>query len=286
MTSRHDHDRGLSFDLATMTGRRLMDRRRALQMVAGAGLAALVGCGSGDDGEPAAAITTSTAGGSSTTAGSGTAAGSDAECSAIPEETAGPFPGDGSNGPDVLTQNGIVRADIRPSFGSASGLAEGVPATLDLEILDSADGCAPLTGAAVYVWHCDREGRYSLYSPGAADQNYLRGIQEADASGAVSFTTIFPGCYAGRWPHVHFEVYASVAEATGGGSALATSQLAIPEDACNQVYAADGYAQSVTNLASLTLESDQVFADGVTLQLATATGGADEGFALRLAVVV
>jgi protocatechuate 3,4-dioxygenase beta subunit len=161
-----------------------------------------------------------------------------------------------------------------------------VPATLDLEILDGANGCAPLTGAAVYVWHCDRDGRYSLYSPGAADQNYLRGVQEADASGAMSFTTIFPGCYAGRWPHIHFEVYASLADATGGGTALATSQLAIPEDVCNQAYDADGYAQSVTNLAPLTLESDQVFADGTALQLATATGSADDGFAVRLAVVV
>jgi protocatechuate 3,4-dioxygenase beta subunit len=269
-----------------MAGRRLMDRRRALQLVAGAGLAALVGCGSGDEGETGAAGTTSTEAGSSTTAGSGSSAGSDAECSTIPEETAGPFPGDGSNGPDVLTEDGIVRADIRPSFGSARGRAEGVPATLHLEILDSASGCAPLTGAAVYVWHYDRDGRYSLYSPGAADQNCLRGVQEADASGAVSFTTIFPGCYAGRWPHVHFEVYGTLADATGGGSALATSQLAIPEDACNQAYDTDGYDQSVTNLASLTLESDQVFADGIASQLATATGSADDGYALRLSMVV
>jgi protocatechuate 3,4-dioxygenase beta subunit len=282
------HDRGLSFDLATMAGRRLMDRRRALQVVAGAGLAALVGCGSGDDGGRAAATTTSTDRSGSTAAGSGTQspAGSGAECATVPEETAGPFPGDGSNGPDVLAEDGIVRADIRPSFGSAGGRAEGVPATLDLEILDGAGGCAPLEGAAVYVWHCDRDGLYSLYSPGATGENYLRGVQPADADGAVSFATIFPGCYPGRWPHIHFEVYPSVADATGGGSALVTSQLAIPEDACNQVYAADGYSESVTNLATLTLESDMVFADGSDLQLATATGSADDGFALRLSVVV
>src|SRR4029453_13467181 len=149
MTPHHDHDRGLSFDLATMTGRRLMDRRRALQVVAGAGLAAPVGCGSGDGGgaDPTPATPTAPAGSSSTTVGSQSATGSDAECAAIPEETAGPFPGDGSNGPDVLTEDGIVRADIRPSFGFVRGVAEGVPATLDLEILDGANGCAPLTGA-------------------------------------------------------------------------------------------------------------------------------------------
>jgi protocatechuate 3,4-dioxygenase beta subunit len=286
MTGPHDHDRGLTFDLATMTGRRLMDRRRALQMVAGAGLAALVGCGSDGGSESAASTTTSTAGGSSTTAGSGTAAGSDAECSVIPEETDGPFPGDGSNGPNVLAEEGIVRGDIRPSFGSATGLAEGVPATLDLAILDSANACAPLSGAAVYVWHCDRDGRYSLYSPGAVNENYLRGVQETDAGGAVTFTTIFPACYPGRWPHIHFEVYASVADATGGGDLLATSQLAIPEDVCDQVYATDGYAESVTNLSQLSLGSDNVFADGSALQLATVTGSVGDGFDMRLSVAV
>ncbi len=269
-----------------------MDRRRALQMVAGAGLAALVGCGSDDRREPAGATTTSTGRSSSTSAGSGAGTGSGArtesgaECSTIPEETAGPFPGDGSNRPNVLAEDGIVRADIRPSFGPASGRAEGVPATLDLAILDRANGCAPLAGAAVYVWHCDRDGRYSLYSAGAESANYLRGVQAADAGGAVSFTTIFPGCYPGRWPHIHFEVYPSVADATGGGSVLTTSQLAIPEDTCNRVYAADGYAESVTNLASLALASDMVFADGSALQLATATGGVDDGVAMRLSVVV
>lgn len=285
MTVLHDHDRGLSFDLATMTGRRLMDRRRALQMVAGAGLAALVECGSDDGRESADSTTTSTAGSSTTTAGSESAA-SDAECSEIPEETAGPYPGDGSNGPNVLTEDGIVRSDIRPSFGSASGLAEGVPATINLPVVDTANGCAPLTGAAVYVWHCDRDGRYSLYSPGATDQNYLRGVQETDASGAVSFTSIFPACYSGRWPHIHFEVYASLAEATGGGSVLATSQLAIPEDACNQVYATEGYAQSVANLSQISLESDNVFGDGSDQQLATVTGSVDDGFVLRLSIPV
>jgi hypothetical protein len=67
---------------------------------------------------------------------------------------------------------------------------------------------------------------------------------------------------------------------------VATSQLAIPQDACNQAYGADGYARSVTNLAPLALESDMVFADGTALQLATATGSADDGFAPRLSMVV
>lgn len=55
---------------------------------------------------------------------------------------------------------------------------------------------------------------YSLYSSGITKQNFLRGVQVSDASGLVSFTTIFPGCYWGRWPHIHFEVYRSLALAT------------------------------------------------------------------------
>jgi hypothetical protein len=30
----------------------------------------------------------------------------------VPEETAGPYPGDGSNGPNVLDDSGIVRSDM------------------------------------------------------------------------------------------------------------------------------------------------------------------------------
>ena len=153
-------------------------------------------------------------------------------CAPIPEETAGPYPGDGSNGPDVLAESGIVRSDIRSSIGDASGVAEGVPLTVDLTVTDTAAGCVPLAGAAVYIWHCDREGRYSMYSEGAENENYLRGVQETDGDGRVTFTSIFPACYSGRWPHIHFEVYASVEDATGGGEPIATSQLAFPQDVC------------------------------------------------------
>ena len=73
---------------------------------------------------------------------------------------------------------------------------------------------------------CDAAGQYSLYSDAVADENYLRGVQESDSDGRVSFTSIFPGCYAGRWPHVHFEVYPSLARATGAQNKMRTSQLA------------------------------------------------------------
>ena len=82
------------------------------------------------------------------------------------------------------------------------------------------------------MWHCDRDGEYSLY--GATDQNYLRGVQETDASGVVTFTTIFPACYSGRMPHIHIEVYRSETTATSYTNKLKTTQLAFPVDVCRR----------------------------------------------------
>jgi hypothetical protein len=54
-----------------------------------------------------------------------------------PAETAGPFPADGSNGPNVLGEDGVVRSDIRTSFGVLSGWAEGVQTTIERQELSS-----------------------------------------------------------------------------------------------------------------------------------------------------
>jgi protocatechuate 3,4-dioxygenase beta subunit len=204
----------------------------------------------------------------------------------IPEETAGPYPGDGSNGPNVLTESGIVRRDITSSFGSSSGTAEGAPLTISMKIVDASTGSAK-AGAAVYVWHCTREGGYSLYSQGVTDQNFLRGVQETAGDGTVTFTSIFPAAYSGRWPHIHFEVYDSLDTATAAGTMLATSQIALPKDICDEVYATSGYEQSVQNLAQTSLTSDMVFGDdGGIHQLATMSGSVDDGLTAQLTVGV
>ena len=133
------------------------------------------------------------------------------------------------------------------------------------------------------MWHCDREGRYSLYSDGITDQNYLRGVQIADADRKVSFTSIFPACYSGRWPHIHFEVYPDQAGIIDATKAIGTSQVALPENACDTVYARAGYQQSVTNLAQLSLATDNVFGDdGGATQLGTVTGGYTVSLAVRV----
>jgi protocatechuate 3,4-dioxygenase beta subunit len=271
-------DQGLRFDIET-----LVDRRRALQLFGYAGLSAgvvtLAACAPAATGSPVATM-------GATSGAAATAAG--AECApAIPEETAGPYPGDGSNGPDVLSESGVVRSDIRSSFGEFSGTAEGVPMTIKLAIQDAANGCAPYAGAAVYVWHCDREARYSLYSQGATDQNYLRGVQAAGADGVVTFQSIFPACYSGRWPHIHFEVYPSLAAATDDANVIATSQVALPEDACDAVYATTGYEASIQNLGQVSLATDNVFRDdGGARQLGTVSGSVESGYTVELAVPV
>ena len=278
----HDHDRGLSHDLP------MLSRRRTLTLFGGAGLAAaLAGCGIGSTDESETADSpgpSSTSGAGSTGAESETVPSSTG--TEIPEETAGPYPGDGSNGVNVLTETGIVRSDITTSFGSASAVAVGVPLTITLTVLDVSSGSGPLAGAAVYLWHCDIDGRYSLYSDGITQENYLRGVQETGSDGSVRFTSIFPAAYSGRWPHIHFEVYPSLEAATTASGRLRTSQLALPEDACALVYATDGYEQSVRNMEQTSLDTDNVFSDGYSLQLATVTGDVDTGMAATLNVPV
>jgi protocatechuate 3,4-dioxygenase beta subunit len=184
-----------------------------------------------------------------------------------------------------LTQSGIVREDIRSSFGSSSGTAAGVPLTIELTVLDSSTGAA-IPGAAVYLWHCDQDGNYSLYSQGVTNQNYLRGVQEADANGRVSFQSIFPACYSGRWPHIHFEVYSTLSDATSAGRPAATSQIALPKDTCDAVYATDGYSQSVNNLKGVSLQSDMVFSDGADQETPTVSGSVASGLTVALTVPV
>ncbi|HEX4481616.1 MAG TPA: hypothetical protein VH082_12445 [Rudaea sp.] len=230
---------------------RVLQRRRFLQNIAGAaGVAALI---------PARSFA----------------------CSLIPQETSGPFPADGTNGPNVLTETGIVRSEIRSSFGSAgSNPASGTLNTIMLKVVSSTSGtCGAIAGLAVYVWHCNPGGGYSMYSNGITAENYLRGVQVTDANGEVTFTSVYPGCYSGRWPHIHIEVYSSLADATNGAKAIRTTQLAMPETESRTVYAQSVYGSSTSNLDQVSLTTDLVFSDdgGVT-QIGTVSGSNADGW--------
>ena len=250
-----------------MTSQLELDRRRMLAGLAlGLGGAALAACG-GRAGAQASAA-----------------------CSATPRETRGPFPADGSNGGprpiNALAMAGVVRRDIRNSFAGMNGRADGVLLELELMLAREA-GCAALPGHAVYLWQNDAAGAYSLYDlPG---ENYLRGMQSADAEGRVRFTAIVPGCYGGRYPHCHFEVFESAEAALDGARPLLVSQLAFPDAACRAIYRDDPrYGDSLGNLDRLPLGRDFVFrdldAEGRTSQLLRLEGDPARGYRGRATV--
>ena len=295
----HDiYDLGLQADLA-MWSRKPIERRRILKMgMLGIGVL-LAGCSAtatptttavatatraATSAAPSAAASAAAA--SASTVAASTSAAAVVEIDEIPQETAGPYPADGSRASNqtlnALTLSGIVRQDIRTSLGTGN-VAAGIPTTLDLTFVDASGG-TPLAGYAVYLWHCDRDGNYSMYSNGVTNEDYLRGVQVTDSNGKLSFTTIFPACYSGRWPHAHFEIYPSLEQATASTNAIHTTQLALPEDVCKTVYATEGYSQSVKNLAGVTLATDNIFSDGHELQMATVTGDLTSGYVARLTV--
>lgn len=284
-TPHEDHHEGLAQDLPALL--RLQQRRRALGWLAGAGSLALLGCGGGGGDEGSSSASSSSSSGGSSSGGTSTSS-----CSVIPEETAGPYPGDGSNSngsgvSNALALAGIVRSDIRSSVAGVSGTAEGVPLSLSIRLLNINGSCASLAGYAIYLWHCTRDGLYSLYSSGITQQNYLRGVQETNSEGIATFTTIFPGCYAGRMPHMHFEIYRSLASASSYTSKLRTSQIALPTEVCNTVYAgATGYSESARNFGQISFSSDNVFSDGVTLQMASVSGSIAAGYTASLNVAI
>jgi len=279
----HDHGHGLAEDLERMEA--LVARRRALKWFAGAGTAALVTACGGSDGSSGVAVVTGTATPTPTPTATATAtptptptatATTTGSCIVDPTETAGPYPADGTNTSsgstsNVLTASGVVRSDIRASFLTTTTVAGGVKVTLTLTLVNVNAACAPLAGYAIYLWQCDRSGAYSLYS-GAANESYLRGVQVTDANGQVTFTTIFPACYDGRWPHMHFEVFSSLANALGGRYSILTSQFALPAATCSTVFAdTSTYPSSASNFARVSLSSDLVFADNTSAQIAQQT---------------
>lgn len=248
----HDHDLGLQHDLSVV-----LSRRAALGLAMSAAAVAL------DAGHHAHA------------GRSGTAA-DDAMCVVHPPETAGPFPGNGSNAlhgriVNVLDSTGIVRRDMRTDLGPSAAAAAGTPIDLTFALAAAGQGCAPLAGYAVYLWHCDAEGRYSLYD--VPDRSYLRAVGIADARGEVHFTTIFPGCYPGRYTHLHYEVYASLGDTANHRNRLLTSQLAFPADACRTVYGGSPvYKGSMAHFAQVpAIERDFLFRNNTAKELSAQT---------------
>lgn len=281
----HEHDgQQLARDLARME-RIAVGRRRALGLFGSAGATALLaGCG-GSDSSGSATTTVSTSTPTPTPTPTSTGSTSSA-CVSYASETNGPYPADGTNtsrglSSNVLVESGVERSDIRSSFlGTSTTTAEGIETTLTIRLANVNDSCAALAGYAVYVWHCDVDGHYSLYD--LPSESYLRGIQVTDENGECTFTTIWPGCYNGRFPHIHFEVYSSLDNATSGRYAVLISQFAMPDEQNQEVYATSAYSSSKSNYSGESISGDNVFGDNTTAQqeamTMTATGSVSEGY--------
>ena len=223
---------------------RAIGRREAIGFLGGAAaLAAACGTGgsTGPTGTPSNSPVTGTNG----------------DCAVTPSETIGPFP----------SLSDFFRSDIREG-------KTGTPLALTIRVVNVSNGCAPVAGATVEIWHVDAAGNYSQYGSQAA-QTFLRGIQTTDASGMVTFTTIYPGWYQGRATHIHAEV-------TIGGRSVKVTQIAFPESINNTVHATGVYASRGSN--PTTNLQDGIFADSLSAELVTPVGSPTGGYTVAFQI--
>lgn len=230
------------------------------------GLAAIIpviSC-SNDTVDPAETTTDTTTTSEGTTSGS-----TSGSCTLTASETEGPFP--------TKTPASLVSNDITSD-------RQGTKLTVKITIQNKNNSCEGLEGALVDIWHCDAAGNYSEYGgTGMQATNYtsvhfLRGRQTTDANGLVTFTSIYPGWYSGRAPHIHVHIY------NASGKSLLVTQIAFPEAISKVVYAQGVYASH--GQADTTNANDNVFGDGVSTEMSTVTGSVSAGYELTHAIVV
>jgi protocatechuate 3,4-dioxygenase beta subunit len=248
---------------------RILTRREVLALLGAGGVAATIAaCVPGGSGGTASAGAGATSGAGATPAASATAsadvtasataAGALPTCVVVPELTEGPY----------YVDVNLERSDIRPNTADGA-VAEG--AQLELAWVVSqvdGNGCLPLEGAIVDVWHCDALGVYSGVQ-GSTGTDFLRGFQRTDAGGGATFTTIYPGWYQGRAVHIHFKVRTDP-DAEAGFEF--TSQLFFDDALSQQVYASGLYASK--GAQDQPNESDSIFSQsgGATLLDVTKDG--------------
>jgi protocatechuate 3,4-dioxygenase beta subunit len=247
-----------------------MERKHFLKSgLAALGLAVIAplagSCGKDHDTTAATTTTDSTS--------TGTDGSTSGSCTATSSETAGPYP--------TITPSSYVRSNIVDG-------QSGVPLTIKITIKNTNNSCAALSGALVDIWHCTAVGYYSEYTdtPGGGyatvdytASHFLRGRQTTDSDGLVTFTSIFPGWYSPRAPHIHAHIYNSA------GTSLLVTQIAFPTDVCNTVYttATDYKAHGTQDTANT---ADMVFSDSLTTELSTVTGSVSAGYVLTHTIYV
>lgn len=226
-------------------------RREAIGILTAASAGLALGCG---DSNPTSPSQTTT--GTTTTATTGS---TNAACAVTPTETVGPYPS--------LTD--LFRSDIRES-------EPGTPLVLTITVVNTNSGCAPAAGLNVEIWQCDADGNYSQYGT-TRSETFLRGIQTTDASGRVTFTTIYPGWYQGRATHIHVEVVRN-------GASVKVTQIAFPDATTAAVYGTGVYAPRGQN--PTTNARDGILADSLSAELATVSGDPATGMTATFQVGV
>jgi len=234
-----------------------MERKQFLKRLGfGLVLPLMSACSSDDD--PTSNNGTTTDDDSST---DGTSSGT---CTTTPSETEGPFP---TKSPSTLDM-----VDIRSD-------RTGVPLSVRITIQNKNSSCAALAGAIVDIWHCDKDGNYSEYggtsmqSTNYTSVHFLRGRQVTDSNGLAGYTSIFPGWYSSRAPHIHVHIYDST------GKSLLVTQIAFPTDVCDTVYttATNYYTRGKQDTSNA---NDNVFADSLSSEMSVVTGNIADGYVL------
>jgi protocatechuate 3,4-dioxygenase beta subunit len=212
----------------------------------------------------AASTSTSTTSGSTSTTTT-----TPSSCSVTDTETEGPFP---TKSPTTL-----VIKDITSD-------RKGTLLTANIIIRNVNNSCEILSNALVDIWHCDAAGEYSEYGgTGMQRTNYtsvhfLRGRQTTDSTGIAAFTSIYPGWYSGRAPHIHVHVY------NASGTSLLVTQIAFPEDISAIVYAQGVYASH--GQADTKNANDNIFNNSLTNEMSTVTGNTTSGYVLTHTIYV
>jgi protocatechuate 3,4-dioxygenase beta subunit len=200
-------------DLDDLPIGRVLTRREALTLLGSTGTLLLLGC-------------------SPSNATSSRAGRAGYPCVVRPASTAGPF----------YVDEKLERSDIR-SDPTDSTVKQGALLAVTFNVSSIAKGaCTPLAGALVDLWHCDALGVYSDANDGKVDttgKKFLRGHQITDKDGAASFTTIYPGWYPTRTPHIHYKIRSPV---SASSPYEFVGQLYFDEGLSDRVYAKAPYA--------------------------------------------
>jgi len=152
-------------------------------------------------------------------------------CLTAPEVTEGPY----------YVNNELVRGNITES-------QQGVKLLMDFGVMDTST-CQPMNNTFVEIWHSNALGVYGAYTTSSFNslETWLRGGWYTDANGIVEVSTIYPGYYTGRAPHIHIMVHKDWSQSPNGtlvshaGTLLHIGQAFFPETWNDQVYRVPPY---------------------------------------------